>query len=65
MGPADGPEDVVLHGLGFTDTRVQPLVRRTASFSAVMVSGRPASTVYSTHAERSTASSNSPISRSS
>ena len=42
---------------GFTETRPQPWARRTESFSAVMVSGRPASTVYSVQPERSTCSS--------
>ena len=50
---------------GFTDTRVQPRSRRTESFSAVMVSGRPASTVYSAQALRSKAPSSAPMSRSS
>ena len=38
---------------GFTETRVTPWLRSTASFSAVMVSGRPASTVISSQAVRS------------
>lgn len=38
---------------GFTLTRPTPCARRTRSFSAVIVSGRPASTVYSRRAERS------------
>ena len=38
---------------GFTETRVTPWAFKTASFSAVMVSGRPASTVSSGQAERS------------
>ena len=42
---------------GLTDTRVTPWHFRTASFSAVMVSGRPASTVISGQAERSKDSS--------
>ena len=50
---------------GFTDTRVQPRSRRTESFSAVMVSGRPASTVYSVQPDRSMWSASSPMSRSS
>ena len=39
---------------GFTDTRSTPWARRAQSFSAVIVSGRPASTVNSEHRERST-----------
>ena len=50
---------------GFTDTRSQPRRLSTASFSAVMVSGRPASTVYSVQADRSMCSASSPMSRSS
>ena len=38
---------------GFTDTRPHPLRASTSSFSRVMVSGRPASTVYSVQRDRS------------
>ena len=50
---------------GFTDTREHPRRASTASFSAVMVSGRPASTVYSVQPDRSMCSASSPMSRSS
>ena len=40
---------------GFTETRVTPWRFSTDSFSAVMVSGRPASTVISVQAEQSKA----------
>lgn len=36
---------------GLTDTRVTPWAFKTANFSAVMVSGRPASTVRSPQRE--------------
>ena len=49
---------------GLMDTRVTPLRRSAASFSAVMVSGRPASTVYSTVWLMSNLSFNRPSSRS-
>ena len=49
---------------GFTDTRVTPWAFKTASFSAVMVSGRPASTVSSSQAERSKAASKAASTRS-
>ena len=42
---------------GFTDTRSTPWAFKTASFSAVMVSGRPASTVISPQQDRSKDSS--------
>ena len=45
---------------GFTDTREHPRRASTASFSAVMVSGRPASTVYSVQPDRSMCSASSP-----
>ena len=50
---------------GFTEIRPHPRRASTASFSAVMVSGRPASTVYSVQADRSMRSASSPMSRSS
>ena len=45
-------------------TRSTPFRRSTASFSAVMVSGRPASTVYSTTPPMSNLSFSRPSSRS-
>ena len=48
---------------GLTLRRVTPLSRRTRSFSAVMVSGRPASTVYSTAPPMSKRSFSRPSSR--
>ena len=53
VAPADGPQHVLLHGLGVHRDPGDPVGASTASFSAVMVSGRPASTVISLQAVRS------------